>query len=203
MPKKKQASRIPDTLAALTVPLADLRPYPRNPRHGDTDAIAASLRVNGQFRPIVVRQSDHTILAGNHTYAAALSLGWTEIAATFVDVDDEQAARIVLVDNRTNDLALGYDDNLLLSLLQDLPDLEGTGYDQAALDALLAASVTPLDDWPAIEENTQHAVTLHYTDEDEYLLLRFLGRDALPSPEHLGRDIMEAICRVAQEQSTA
>ena len=63
-------------------------------------------------------------------------LGWTEIAATFVDVDEEQAKRIVLVDNRSNDLA-GYDDGLLAELLEELPDLDGTGYDLAALDALL------------------------------------------------------------------
>lgn len=68
-----------------------------------------------------------------------MSLGWPEIAATFVDVDDDEAARILLVDNRLNDTSPGYDNGLLLSLLTDLGDLDGTGYDAQALDELVTA----------------------------------------------------------------
>lgn len=113
-------------------PVAELRTYHRNPRIGNTDAIAQSLRVNGQYRPIVVNRGTHTgrpneVLAGNHTLKAARDLGWDTIAAVTVDVDEDQAARIVLADNKTADDAT-YDDRLLLELLADLPDLEGTGY---------------------------------------------------------------------------
>jgi ParB-like nuclease family protein len=87
------------------VAVAALRPYPGNPRRGSVEAIKASLRAHGQYRPIVVNRPTMQVLAGNHTLEAAKQLGWKEIAATFVDVDDEQARRIVLVDNRTNDLA--------------------------------------------------------------------------------------------------
>jgi DNA modification methylase len=76
------------------------------------------------------------VLAGNHTLEAAKDLGWTEIAATLISCDDEQARRIVLVDNRTNDLAT-YDEAELAALLTELPSFDGTGYDQAALDELL------------------------------------------------------------------
>ena len=76
------------------------------------------------------------MLAGNHTLKAAVKLGWTEIAATFVDVDDEAAARIVLVDNRSNDLAT-YDDQALADLLSDLLSLDGSGYDDEALKDIL------------------------------------------------------------------
>ena len=99
----------------------ELRPYHRNPRLGDVEAIARSLEVNGQYRPIVVNLGRHTgrpleVLAGNHTLAAARHLGWDRIAATTVDVDDMEAARIVAADNRTADLG-GYDDDVLLALL--------------------------------------------------------------------------------------
>jgi hypothetical protein len=124
------------SLTAERVPVASLTPYPGNPRRGDVDAIRESLRTNGQFRPIVVDRPTMQVLAGNHTLRAAKKLGWTEIAVTYVDVDDERAKRIVLADNRTNDLA-GYDPAELVSLLTDLPSLEGTGYDEAALDELL------------------------------------------------------------------
>ncbi len=82
----------------------------------DDEAIARSLAENGQYKPITVRD-DGTVIVGNGTYAAALSLGWTHIAATRVEVTEEQARRIVLVDNRTHDLG-GYDDALLAELLQ-------------------------------------------------------------------------------------
>lgn len=91
----------------------------------------------------MVNSRDNRVLAGNHTLAAALELGWEEIAATFVDVDDEQAARIVLVDNRSNDIA-GYDDQALIDLLKELPDLEGTGYGADDLDSLIASLDTAL-----------------------------------------------------------
>lgn len=119
----------------------ELRPYHKNPRLGDVDAIARSLEINGQYRPIVVNLGRHTgrpleVLAGNHTLAAARSLGWDRIAATTVDVDDHQAARIVAADNRTADLG-NYDDTVLLELLQELPNLDGTGYTNDDLEAIL------------------------------------------------------------------
>jgi site-specific DNA-methyltransferase (adenine-specific) len=130
-------SGIPDTLAALRVPIADLRPFERNPRRGDLDAIRRSLETHGQYRPIVARQGTGEVLAGNHTLVAAVELGWTEIAATFVEVDDDQAARIVLVDNRTADRG-GYDDAELAALLRSLEGgLEGTGWAPGELDRLL------------------------------------------------------------------
>ena len=130
------SANIHATLSALVVPVKDLQLYGRNPRRGDVDAIMDSLQRNGQYKPIVVRQGTNEVLAGNHTLKAALRLKWEVIAATYVAVTDDEAARIVLVDNRTNDLA-GYDETALAELLQEVPTLEGTGFDQAALDDLL------------------------------------------------------------------
>lgn len=137
--ESQDAQPIPSTLAKLAVPIDGLKPYGRNPRRGNVDVIAESLRVHGQFRPVVVRTGTNEILAGNHTVQAARQLGWARIAATFVDVDDDTAARIVLIDNRANDVA-GYDEETLLALLSELADTEkalaGTGFDLAALEKL-------------------------------------------------------------------
>ncbi|MFF7613552.1 ParB/RepB/Spo0J family partition protein [Streptomyces lavendulae] len=138
-------ANIPDELLPLAVAVADLRPFHRNPRNGDVASIRESLTVNGQYKAIVVNRGTHTgrpgeILAGNHTFQAAVGLGWETIAATWVDIDDEAAMRIVVVDNRTSDLA-GYDSALLAEILEELPDLQGTGYDQTALDELLDHSL--------------------------------------------------------------
>ncbi|WP_329317908.1 ParB N-terminal domain-containing protein [Streptomyces sp. NBC_01262] len=140
-------ANIPELLLPLAVPIGDLTPYYRNPRNGDLPSIAESLTVNGQYRAIVVNKGTHTgrhneILAGNHTYAAAQQLGWEQIAVTWVDVDDDAAARIVIVDNRTNDLA-GYDSVLLAEILSEIPDLAGTGYDRESVDRLLDDTSLP------------------------------------------------------------
>ena len=125
------------TLTRLAIPITQPRPRKGNPRRGDIDAIAESLERNGQYRPIVVNKPTSEILAGNHTYAAAKRLGWTHIAATFVDVDEDQSARIVLADNRTADLG-DYDDTLLADMLKGMDgDLVGTGYTQDDLDKML------------------------------------------------------------------
>lgn len=144
-------------LTVTHAPVDELTCYHRNPRRGNITGIAESLRVNGQYRALCVNQGSHTgrrneVLAGNHTLLAARQLGWQSVAVTHVDVDDEHAARIVAADNRTADLG-DYDDRLLLELLAELPDLDGTGYDLGDLDALekaLAADIspTPPDEFP-------------------------------------------------------
>lgn len=149
-----QRSGIPATLAGLAVPIGNLSPYPGNPRRDDVAAIVESLRVNGQYRPVVANRRNGQVLAGNHTLLAARQLGWPELAVSWVDVDDDAAVRIVAVDNRASDLA-GYDDAELVALLGSLPDLAGTGYDDDALADLLAGlpagdavGLTDVDDAP-------------------------------------------------------
>jgi DNA modification methylase len=124
-------------VAELQVDVSDLKPYHRNPRIGHVAAIAESLEQNGQYRPIVVNRRTMEVLAGNHTLKAAKQLGWLTIAATFVDVDDAAAQRIVVADNRLSDIAHN-DDRVLAALLQDLDGLTGTGYSDADLAELIA-----------------------------------------------------------------
>jgi hypothetical protein len=153
---------VAQTLAELVVPIASVRPYPRNPRRGSTRAIVESLAEHGQYRPLVVNRRTGEVLAGNHTLAAAIELGWDEIAVTYVDVDDEQAARIVLVDNRTSDLA-EYDALDLAELLKSLPDLSGTGYEQPDFDALLAQlAIEPPEPTP---ERERYSFDVYTRDE--------------------------------------
>ena len=135
-------SKIAPSIRHLAVPTADLRLHPDNPRRGDLPALKGSLAFHGQYRPIVVNRQTMEVLVGNHTLRAARELGWTEIAATFVDVGPEQGRRILAVDNRTNDLA-GYDSQALAALLTELGDLDGTGYDDDALADLLDELAPP------------------------------------------------------------
>src|SRR4051794_27709749 len=89
-------------LTAERVEIATLRHHPRNPRRGAVEEIKRSLEQHGQYRPIVANARTREVLAGNHTLRAARELGWDEIWVTWLSVDDEQALRILLVDNATN-----------------------------------------------------------------------------------------------------
>lgn len=130
--------------------ISKLKFYPGNARRGDIDLIAESLEKLGQYKPIVVNK-DGTILAGNHTVMAAQRLGWTEIDVHRVDVDDDTARRIVIVDNKANDEA-EYDVESLVNLLTELPDLSGTGFSRDEVDELLEALDAVEDEAPAAQE---------------------------------------------------
>lgn len=124
-------------LQHLAVPIDSLAPHPSNARQGDIGAVAESLTAHGQYQPIIVQKSTGYIVAGNHRWKAAKMLGWTEIAAVVYDIDDEQATKLLLVDNRTSDLAT-YDHEALLKLMGSLKDLDGTGYDFDDMEDVMA-----------------------------------------------------------------
>lgn len=136
--------------------IKDLHLYHLNPRVGDVEEIAASMQVNGIYKPLVVNRGTHTgrpmeVLAGNHSLKAMRLLAeqhpgdpqWTVAQCWVVDVDDQQASKIVLVDNRAADLG-SYDDDTLAELLDTLHELDGTGY---SLDDLLALQTEDAEDF--------------------------------------------------------
>lgn len=129
---------------------AELNLFHRNPRVGNVEAIAASLRANDQYSPVIVNRGTFThrpleVLAGNHTVKAFRDLmerypdddRWQHVDCWVVDVDDDRATRIVTSDNRTSELG-DYDHSILVELLSGIEDLTPTGYEQKDLDALRA-----------------------------------------------------------------
>lgn len=141
-PIERDGPRIAPALQALVVPIASIELHPRNPRVGDVEAIAASLRRFGQLRPILVQSSTRFVVAGNHLLRAAQALGWTQIAANVEDLDDSTSLAYLLADNRTSDLGR-YDDALLAAILAEQTEadnLAATGYDPADVAALLRAA---------------------------------------------------------------
>lgn len=166
---------------AAILPVQGLATYHKNPRTGNVAAIAASLKAQAQYRPIVVNAGTMTgrkreVLAGNHTLLAARQLGWSAIQCWVIDVDDEAAARIVLADNRTADLG-GYDEQVLTELLSDLGDLTGTGYTDEELGKMIAGGVeTPgsadeFVDKPGVDIENQYGVIVICTTEAEQAMV--------------------------------
>jgi len=127
----------------------ELHGFHHNPRRGDLELIKESLKTNGQYRPVVVNKGTHTgrpneVLVGNHTTRAIRELAdeyksddrWKTITAYVVDVEDDEANRIVLADNKTSDNS-HYDERKLLDLLETVDhDLDGTGWGYDDLDKL-------------------------------------------------------------------
>lgn len=131
-------------------PIADLHEHPDNPRRGDEDAIGASLDAHGFYGAVIAQRSTGAIIVGNHRTRVAARRGETHLPVVLLDVDDDEARRILLVDNRTGDQAT-YDDTELARLLGELSTTElalaGSGFAPEDLAQLLAAlEPDPLDD---------------------------------------------------------
>lgn len=120
-------------------PIHELQPHPDNPRKGDIGAINESVETNGFYGAVVAQQSTGYVLAGNHRLLVAEAQGITTLPVIWVDVNDEQARRILTVDNRSNDLA-DWDDRKLAELLGEMPDLTGSGFTDEDLETLMRST---------------------------------------------------------------
>ena len=115
------------------VPIGRLDCHPENPRTGNLDAISDSLEKHGFYGVVVAQRSTGFVLAGNHHLIAARAAGLTALPVAWLDIGDDEARRILLADNRSNDLA-AYDSQKLSELLARLEGttegLAGTLYDK-------------------------------------------------------------------------
>lgn len=179
---------MPETPRALeTFHPNELALYHRNPRVGNVSLIMDSLRAHGQYKPICVNRGTHTgrpyeVLAGNHTLKAFRDLLeqepgndlWTQVDGYVIDVDEDRAARIVLIDNRSAEMGR-FDTEALAELLDGLPGLDGTGYAASDLDALHSMLEPPTDpykeweDMPHYEQEDgtpERSITVHFRDKE-------------------------------------
>jgi DNA modification methylase len=150
MARKPTSPVSPPSLAVEMLPLASLRPHPRNYRtHGPEQLahIKASLTTHGYYRNIVLAK-DATILAGHGVVLAAQELGWSEGPCLRLPLapDHPLAIKVLVGDNEI--AALGFQETpTLVALLQELQDdpvydLLGTGFDEAMLAALAGETPT-------------------------------------------------------------
>ncbi|MTE20301.1 hypothetical protein F0L17_14520 [Streptomyces sp. TRM43335] len=167
------------------IPTEQLVPFPGNAKHGDVHAIRASIDRNGQYRSLVVRETDDdrlAVLAGNHTLQALILAGHPTARCEVIHCSDDTARRINLADNRTADLG-DYDRDALAELLSYLDgDYDGTGYTDDDVQALIAPPLTADeladlatpgdDDWPLLRIR----VPPHVRD-DFHALTRDTGSD--------------------------
>jgi site-specific DNA-methyltransferase (adenine-specific) len=135
------------------VKISSLISDPSNARLHDKknlEAIAGSLKLFGQRKPIVITEAN-LIVAGNGTVDAAKELGWQEImiVRTPSEWSHEQVKAFALADNRTAELA-----EWNASILSDqLLELDSTGWDLADF-GFEPLSPPTADDWSNALDNS-------------------------------------------------
>jgi hypothetical protein len=116
-----------------------LVPHPENARRGNVEAIRESIRVNGFYGAVIAQKSTGYLIVGNHRFMAAELEGVTEIPVIWQDCTDDEARKLLLVDNKSSD-AGGYEEQALRDLLAATLDADGgfagTGYLEDDYDAL-------------------------------------------------------------------
>ena len=91
------------------VPLSAIEPDPNQPRStlGDLEELVASIRAKGVLEPILVRPRPigdgtgpvYRIISGERRFRAAQEAGLYEIPAIEMDVSEEEALEIALIEN--------------------------------------------------------------------------------------------------------
>lgn len=127
------------------VPIESIQPHPANPNEGDVGAIDESVdALGGKFYQVIfVQRSTGNIIAGEHRWKTLRARGVTEAPVVFLDVDDAEAARIMVGDNEIPRRHSRAVPDRLTALLTDLaqqrPDvgLAGTGWDSSDLDRMI------------------------------------------------------------------
>ncbi|HTB46267.1 MAG TPA: ParB N-terminal domain-containing protein [Acetobacteraceae bacterium] len=126
MARKPAAASTEHTGAVVEadVPIDSLIDNPRNPNvHPEQQitALMASLRVRGQYRPVLARQANRMLVTGHGVREAAKRLGWETIRVAFWDVDQVTADQAMLGDNRLGEGSARSDERVA-ELLREIPE---------------------------------------------------------------------------------
>lgn len=116
----------------------DIKPYPHNPRKNDNtiDSLVESIRKYGWQQPIVV-DNEGFIVVGHSRYAAAKKLNLVEVPVIWArDLTEKQSRAYRIMDNKSHDFTK-WDIVELKFELEDLEDLDATGFSLKELDDIL------------------------------------------------------------------
>ncbi len=130
------------------IAIKDLKPWGKNPRKHDVDALAKSIEHFGFRSPIVVNRTaeGYVVEAGHGRLKAAQKVGLKTIPCLIVEDDEAKAAAFALADNklqeRTEWLMPGLKD-----ILQELDtgafDMGLTGFSEEEIENLMVGAKLP------------------------------------------------------------
>lgn len=105
----------------INIPIAEIKPYKKNPRKNDhaVDAVAASIKEFGFLVPMVIDKNNE-IVCGHTRYKAAKSLGMKEVPCVIAEeLTEDQIKAFRLADNKVGEIA-EWDMDLLPLELADI-----------------------------------------------------------------------------------
>lgn len=108
--------------------------YPGNARRGSLRVVRESIEALGQYRPLVVRRRDSKpdmILCGHTTRDALVACGYTTARIDVLTCSDDEARRVNLIDNRSQELASWDSEALTAQLATFGDDFTATGFSLA------------------------------------------------------------------------
>lgn len=149
----------------LKAPVDLLIEDPNNPRAHSRQNIAAikgSLQRFGQVLPILVKDSDSQIVAGNGTVQAMKELGWVECTIALYDGDDNECKALSVALNRTGELASWDEVNLAKIMAElnavDFDGIAATGFHDKAIEQIITKTkhveFDVKEKWPVADDLT-------------------------------------------------
>jgi len=127
------------------IKISELKENPNNTRihtRRNLETLKQSLTEFGQTKPIIVNKNGMYVVAGNGTLQAAIALGWEDIECNLVDLDDNKAKALSIIDNKTSDLSQN-DEKMLTEALSELKEIDIslfdlTGFKEDELERMLS-----------------------------------------------------------------
>lgn len=161
-----------------SVKLSEIYPYYDNPRDNSNavEPTKESIRRFGFVKPILVDKAG-VIIAGHTRYVAAYQLGLEFVPVVYSDMDDEQAKKYRILDNKLAEKSSFDEDQLLEELRQmEVPsDMQAFFFED--IDQMLSFSFDSInqqaedyggfqDDYSVVDEPFQQSETVNEENED-------------------------------------
>ena len=161
-----------------SVKLSEIYPYYDNPRDNSNavEPTKESIRRFGFVKPILVDKAG-VIIAGHTRYVAAYQLGLEYVPVVYSDMDDEQAKKYRILDNKLAEKSSFDEDQLLEELRQmEVPsDMQAFFFED--IDQMLSFSFDSInqqaedyggfqDDYSVVDEPFQQSETVNEENED-------------------------------------
>jgi len=172
-------------------PLADIKPYGKNPRNNKhaVEAVKKSIETFG-FRVPIIIDGNGVIVAGHTRYLAAKELGYKALPTLIADdLTDEQIKAYRLVDNKTNEFAT-WDFDLLQNELAGIFDIDMDAFDFGAMNNV-DELYKGMPEYEDVDANDRR-ITMHFRDDDDAQdFARLIGQEITDKTSFLWHPKME------------
>lgn len=149
--------------------LSEIKPYWRNARKNErtVEALKKSITKYGFNQPLVLDKKN-VIITGHARFKALMQLGYDEVECVVADLSEQKAKEYRIADNKTHELTIWDNDELMIELREIGNNVDMQGYFQNInLEAWLDDSVGfNLDNTTQEEfEKQQHQMENKFKDE--------------------------------------